>query len=130
MIQLQPPDSGEAGLEAEIYVLVSNHTHSSANWFATIVQENEVGTIVGEPTGNPAGHFGDVLLFETPITHLQFSVSHKHFSPPSGDPADYVRTLGPDVIVETTIEDVLGGFDRQLAYVIDRHRRSLAAPDR
>jgi len=104
-------------------VLISNHTDSSANWFATIVKENGLGTVVGEPTGNPPSHFGDVVFFTTPAIGLELTVSHKHFVPPSKAPSEFVRTLTPDVTVETTIEDVLNGHDRQMAYVIAHHHR-------
>ncbi|MBO8162013.1 MAG: hypothetical protein H0Z24_10335, partial [Thermosipho sp. (in: Bacteria)] len=38
--------------KGRIYVLTSSYTFSSGNWFAVVIRDNNLGTIVGEPTGN------------------------------------------------------------------------------
>jgi hypothetical protein len=106
-----------------VYILVSNHTASSANWFASIVKQNGFGLVVGEPTGSAPAGYGDIILLATPALQIPFSVSHKQFITPAGDDGTYYRSVPPDIIVPTTITDVLTGFDAQMAYVLERARR-------
>jgi C-terminal processing protease CtpA/Prc len=96
-----------------LYVLVSVETFSSANDFALIVKDNKLGTIVGEPTGNRPTCYGDCLSFQMPNTGFRFTVSYKRFvrPEPANDPED---ALQPDVLVPTTIEDVLQHRDPQI----------------
>jgi hypothetical protein len=99
--------------EGELFVLTSTHTFSSGNWFAVIVKDNALGTILGEPTGNAPSSYGDSPSFQLPHTGLRFSVSHKRWVRPNpdNDPED---ALYPDIPVYTTIEDIIRGADPQL----------------
>jgi hypothetical protein len=99
--------------EGKLFVLTSTCTFSSGNWFAVLVKDNGLGTILGEPTGNAPSSYGDVPSFQLPNTGFWFSVSHKKFvrPDPTHDPED---ALYPDIPVYTTIEDVIQGIDPQL----------------
>jgi hypothetical protein len=81
--------------------------------WALLVKDNELGMIIGEPTGNQPSCYGDVLHFQMPNTGFDFSVSYKKFlrPEPANDPAD---ALYPDVTVYSTIEDRLNGRDPQM----------------
>jgi C-terminal processing protease CtpA/Prc len=96
-----------------LYLLTSAETFSSGNWFASIVKDNHLGTIVGEPTGNQPSSYGDILSFQMPNTGFRFSVSFKNWIRPEpvNDPEDAVY---PDIPVYTTIDDVLQGRDPQI----------------
>lgn len=96
-----------------VYVLTSPKTFSSGNWFAVIIRDNQLGTIIGEPTGNAPTSYGDVLKFYMPMTGFGFTVSFKKWVRPNtnNDPED---SLYPDVLVYTTIEDIKQGRDSQL----------------
>jgi len=97
----------------KLYILTSARTFSGGNWFAVIVRDNGLGTILGEPTGNAPTSYGDVLSFQMPNAKLGFAVSYKKWvrPNPANDPAD---ALYPDIPVFTTIEDVIRGIDSQV----------------
>ncbi len=97
----------------KLYVLVSAETFSSGNWFAVIVKDNELGTVIGEPTGNQPTSYGDVLSFQMLNTGFSFICSYKKWIRPDtgNDPED---ALYPDVTAYTTIEDILENKDTQV----------------
>jgi len=99
--------------DGKLFVLTSPATFSSGNWFAVIIKDNGLGTIIGEPTGNAPSSYGDVPTFQMPNTGFSFSVSHKRWvrPHPDNDPED---ALYPDVPVYTTIGDIINGVDPQL----------------
>ena len=99
--------------DGRLFVLTSPATFSSGNWFAVIIKDNNLGTIIGEPTGNAPSSYGDVPSFQMPNTGFSFTVSHKRWVRPNpdNDPAD---ALYPDVPVYTTIDDIINGTDPQL----------------
>jgi hypothetical protein len=101
-----------------LFVLTSPKTFSSGNWFAVIIKDNQLGTIIGEPTGNAPTSYGDVLRFYMPATGFQFTVSFKKWVRPNtkNDPED---SLYPDVLVYTTIEDIKQAKDPQLEKLKD-----------
>jgi hypothetical protein len=99
--------------DGKLFVLTSTCTFSSGNWFAVLVKDNSLGTVLGEPTGNAPSSYGDVPSFQLPDTGFWFSVSHKKWvrPNPANDPAD---ALYPDIPVYTTIQDIIHGTDPQL----------------
>jgi hypothetical protein len=99
--------------DGNLFVLTSPATFSSGNWFAVIIKDNGLGTIIGEPTGNAPSSYGDIPTFQMPNTGFAFTVSHKRFIRPNpdNDPQD---ALYPDVPVYTTIDDIINGTDPQL----------------
>lgn len=99
--------------DGSLYILTAVETYSSGNWFALLVKDNGLGTILGEPTGNQPTCYGDVLRFQMPNTGIYFTMSFKKWirPDPASDPAD---ALYPDVTVYTTIDDVLAGRDPQM----------------
>jgi len=98
--------------DGRLFVLTSAATFSSGNWFAVIIKDNGLGTVIGEPTGNAPSSYGDVPTFQMPNTGFSFTVSHKRWIRPNpdNDPAD---ALYPDVPVYTTIDDMINGIDPQ-----------------
>ncbi len=99
----------------DIYILTSKYTFSSGNDFAVIFQDNNLGTIVGEPTGNAPNCYGDLLDFTLPKSKINFTISYKKFLRPNKE----IKTnfLEPDVLVETKIEDILNNIDPQMEKV-------------
>ncbi|HLQ36399.1 MAG TPA: S41 family peptidase [Planctomycetota bacterium] len=104
----------------QLSVLVGKHTFSSGNWFAVVVQDNKLGKVVGEPTGNAPSSFGDILSFTLPQSGLSFTLSYKKWlrPDPRRDPAD---TLTPDVLVPVTRQDLRTGSDPVLEYLRQQH---------
>lgn len=98
--------------DGKLFVLTSPATFSSGNWFAVIIKDNGLGTVIGEPTGNAPSSYGDVPTFQMPNTGFSFTVSHKRFIRPNTDGLE--NALYPHIMVYTTIDDIINGTDPQL----------------
>lgn len=103
----------------EVYVLVSPTTFSSAQLFTALLQDNDLGTVIGEPTGNASDFYGDQLWFDVPDTELRFSLGASWLTRPDPTQPD-AAALIPDIAVPTTRQDVLDGRDPQLDAVRSR----------
>jgi len=102
--------------QGELLVLTGPATFSSGNWFAVVVHDNRLGTIVGEPTGNAPSSYGDVLSFSLPHSGLAYTLSFKRWVRP--DPAlDPASCLEPDVLVPRTPESIGNGSDPVLDWL-------------
>lgn len=60
-----------------VYVLTSTDTFSSAMDFAMLISDNDLGTIVGEPSGNKPRSYGDIAVFKLRNSGLVMQVSTK-----------------------------------------------------
>lgn len=60
-----------------LYVLTDVYSYSSAMDFAMLIKDNNLGLIIGEPSGNSPDSYGDNLYFQMPNSKLYFSLSHK-----------------------------------------------------
>lgn len=67
----------EPQYSGNIYVLTSLKTYSAAMDFAMLVGDNNLGELIGEPSGNMPDSYGDCLRFCTPNSNLGFTVSFK-----------------------------------------------------
>lgn len=103
--------------KGKIICLVSNKTFSSARMFATVLKDNNIAVIVGEPTGGKPCSYGNPLHFKTPNYDIKFRVSSRVFTRPAQNYKDDIA-LFPDVPVYPTIEDVLCGNDAILSRAI------------
>ncbi|MFD3156939.1 S41 family peptidase [Haloimpatiens sp. FM7330] len=103
--------------KGNVYVITSPKTFSSANWFTLIFKDNNIGKIIGEPTGNQPSCYGDILTFQLPNSGFRFNVSYKKFTRPNikNDPENCVK---PDIMVYTKIEDILNNEDAQVDKLI------------
>jgi hypothetical protein len=100
----------------ELFVLTGPATFSSGNWFATVVHDNRLGRIVGEPTGNAPSSFGDILTLSLPKSGCSYTLSFKRWVRP--DPQlDPAPTLVPDVLVPRTRKSVVDGSDPVLDWL-------------
>lgn len=97
----------------EIFVLTSGATFSSAHLFAAMIQANDVGTLVGEPTGNTPSFWGNLVAFDVPNADLIFLLTTSWNVLPGEKDAIY-----PDVLVPTTLQDIVQNKDAQLEWVL------------
>ncbi len=104
-----PPFAGE------MFVLTGKRTFSSGNWFAVILSDNGLATVVGEPTGNAPSSYGDILGFSLPESAFAYNVSFKKWLRP--DPTKTDNTLLPDQLVPMTQFDVMAGRDPVLEWL-------------
>ncbi|WP_438433795.1 S41 family peptidase [Gorillibacterium sp. sgz500922] len=107
------PAKGISPFSGHLYILTSNQTFSSANWLATLVQDNHLGTVVGEPTGNQPTSFGDINVYTLPESGITVSVSQTAWTRPDRDSSGE-RTVWPDIVIDTTAQDIRNGIDSQI----------------
>ena len=65
--------------DGQLYVLTNIKTYSAAMDFAMLIADNDLGIIVGEPSGNLPDSYGDILSFQMPNSKLMLCVSHKRW---------------------------------------------------
>ena len=97
-----------------LIVLVNGATFSSAGMIATILSDNGLARLAGEPMGAEPGGYGDILSFRTPALGLPFTVSYKRFSRPATSRGN---ALPLDVPLPLTANDVLTGRDVLAAWL-------------
>jgi C-terminal processing protease CtpA/Prc len=71
-------DNNNFLFDGEVYVLVDEGTFSAAVGFATIVRNNELGYIIGAPTGGMTNSFGDPVKLKLKGTRLSLLIPTKH----------------------------------------------------
>lgn len=80
----------------ELYVLTDTFTYSAAMDFAMLIGDNDLGVLLGTPSGNLPDSYGDCLFFQMPNSGLLISISYKSWhridSSQAGEPVmpDYV----------------------------------------
>ena len=97
-----------------LIVLTNGATFSSAGMIATILSDNGLARVAGEPMGAEPGGYGDILSFRTPVLGLPFTVSYKRFTRPAISRGD---ALPLDVPLPLTANDVLTGRDVLAAWL-------------
>lgn len=93
-----------------VVVVQSARTYSSAGILATMIADNGIGTLIGEPGTFRPTHFGDILNWKLPHTGIRGSVSHKLFRRPDRS-RDAESSLRPDATLPLTWDDFLQGTD-------------------
>ena len=101
----------------EIFMLTDAGTYSSGNLFAMLLRDNEIGTLVGEPTGNKVYFNGSELPVDIPDTNLVLNLSTMTMLRPNSSLGDE-PAIRPDVAIITTRDDIAKGRDPQLEYLL------------
>lgn len=77
--EITPNKPVDNAFDGRVYVLTSQYTFSSAMDFATVIQDNGIGKVIGEIPGNMPTAYGDKRGFQLPESKLVLSVSYKKF---------------------------------------------------
>lgn len=77
--EIANPRIEELTFDGQLYLLTSGSTFSSAMNFAEYVKDNQLGTIIGEASGNAPDSYGDISTFRLPHSGLFLSVSIKNW---------------------------------------------------
>lgn len=88
---------GDLTFDGDLYVLTSPATFSSAMLFTEYLTDNGLAVQIGEPPGNIADGYGEVVTFRLPNTGLLLGISTKKFGRIA---ADRGSLLEPEVAVE------------------------------
>ena len=114
--RIQPSNKNNyTNFSGNTFVLISNNTFSSANMFASVIQENNIGILIGEPTGNSPFAFGEVISGVLPNSKIYLSLSTKEYILSK----TYKDAIYPDYLVPKTRESIISNKDIQLKKVIE-----------
>ena len=67
----------DTNFQGNVYILTDTKTYSAAMDFAMLIQDNNLGKIIGEPSSNKPESYGDILNFQLPNSKLVISISYK-----------------------------------------------------
>jgi hypothetical protein len=100
----------------KVFVLVDSNNSSATFQFAPVIQENKLGLLVGQPTGgNQRGINGGAFFFlRLPKSQIEMDLPLIGTFPLTQKPD---AGLTPDIPVTTTIADISGSLDPDMAAV-------------
>lgn len=106
----------------KFYVLIDANNSSATFEFAQTVQQNKLGTLIGQPTGgNQRGINGGAFFFlRLPKTQIEMDLPliGNFSSSPQPDAG-----LAPDILVTPTLQDIIEGRDVEMATIKELPRR-------
>ena len=110
---IHPSDKPYRG---KVFVLIDANNSSATFQFALVMQQNKLGTLVGQPTGgNQRGINGGAFFFlRLPKSHIELDLPLVGTFPATPQPD---AGLTPDVLVVPTVEDIVKGRDAEMAAV-------------
>lgn len=116
---LEPLITGIKAREAinqpgKLYVLIGPDVYSSAVLNAVQLQRDTAALLVGEPTGQPPNHYGEMKTLTLLNTGLVVTYSTNYFTYVDEDMA----ALEPDILVISTAQDLFAGRDPVLEAVL------------
>lgn len=82
------PTFNDLLFRGKILVLIGPHTFSSANMLANTIQDYKLATLIGEPSGEPANDYGELIFLKLPNTGFTFTTSTKQFIRANGNAKD------------------------------------------
>lgn len=103
------PFSESRHYQGKVWLLISHHTFSSASSFSWAFQHYNMGKVIGEESGGMSVSFGDILIYQLPISGLRSSISYKRFWLPGSNEKD----------IHGTIPDFKVPADKALEYILD-----------
>ncbi|MEM6638786.1 MAG: S41 family peptidase [Pseudomonadota bacterium] len=87
--------------EGQVYALVNRHSYSNAVNVAAIIQDYDMGIVVGEKTADMATTYGAMEHFTLANTGLRVGFPKAHIIRPSGD--EKPDGVTPDWVIESPI---------------------------
>lgn len=112
---------------ARFYLLTSGVTYSSAHMTALSVKCSQLGTIIGQPTGERLNLTGEIAPFVLSHTKLSIWVPTALFTSACGEGKQV--GVQPDHYIPIRIEDIREGRDVEMAFLkelIQKENKSLA----
>lgn len=109
--------SNAGAFKGHVYFLIGDGTYSSAIILATLIKDNKLFTIVGQPTRGRPSHFGEMLVLKLPNSGILCTISCKKFFRPDVN-KDSEDSLYPDVEIWPSYDDRLNGRDPVFDWVL------------
>lgn len=108
----------EYSFKGKVYVFVNGFTFSAANLSTLILKNNNLATIIGEPTGNNYTRFGQALRTKLPNSKLKAKFSVKLWENINGE-NDFEKAIEPDILVRPTIDNYINHTDPLWDYYLE-----------
>jgi C-terminal processing protease CtpA/Prc len=102
----------------KVYFLTGPFTFSSANMMADAAKQYNLGTIVGDSTGESTNDFGEVYVMELPNTKIKVQATTAYDIGVDCNKKHNLPVI-PDVVIKASISDQLNNYDPILAYIIN-----------
>lgn len=112
--------------DAKFYLLTSGHTYSSSHMTALSVKCGQLGTIIGQPSGERLDLTGEIAEFKLPNTKLSIWVPTALFTSACGNGKQV--GVQPDYYIPIRIEDIQAGRDAEITFLkelIQKENKSL-----
>ncbi len=103
--------------KGKVFLITSPRTFSAAQVLATTMADNNLATIIGEPTGSkPTGQTG-ASMFKLPNTKKIIAISYTYMERPDTTKNEE-DSLYPDIEIYRTLKDFLNGRDNVMEYIL------------
>jgi hypothetical protein len=79
------PNSDVSIFKGRFYVLMDRGTFSAASGFCALIQDNDLGLLIGEPSGGLGSSFGASIIEILPNSNIPVFISTSRFYRPNGD---------------------------------------------
>lgn len=104
--------------QGNTYVAISKESFSSASALSGIFKYNDVGLVIGEPTGGSTICYGNTELFELPNSKIKYNVASQKFTIPVD--GLYKNSIYPHVYIPYTFEDLINNNDPVIEWVLEQ----------
>lgn len=99
-VELRNDCNKNLAFDGNVFILTDKRSFSAAKDFAMLIQDNNLGKVVGEPSANAVNGYGDITCFYLPNTGLFVQISTKKwYRIDSSNPNEYVM---PDYPCESS----------------------------
>jgi hypothetical protein len=112
--RIRTPHEVKHRFRGRVFLLVSHATNSAAVVTAAVFKHNAMGTVIGQETAGRIMFNSDPVAVKLPRTGLTARIPVAIYALP-GENAD--RGVIPDVVVESTLEDLRNDRDRAMETV-------------
>ena len=102
-----------------LFAIMGRATFSSGLFAANDVRTRTHATLVGEPSGERANHYGELGVFRLPNSGLAISYSTKLHKLVEGDG----ESFAPDVLAPPTADAYIAGRDPAMEWILAHARR-------
>ena len=95
----EAPKENPFRFSGPVYYVIDNGTYSSGVTLVNAVEDYDLGTLIGQPTGGAPTEPGEVIYLRLPNSGLRVGLPSKYFIRANGD-ADNLEPVRPDVLIE------------------------------
>ncbi len=115
-------DNSIPKFKGKVYVIIGTNTFSAAQVLATTIADNNLATLIGEPTGNKPTSQTGASAFKLPNTKKIIFISYTFMERPNKEKND-INSLYPDIEIHNTYKQFLNGNDKQFECIINEIKK-------